>query len=164
VVGALAGAVVVDVLGAVVLVAGAPLAGAVAVGVLVVVAGVVVVPVGAVLVVVVCVGASDAGVVDVPDGGADPLDGSAAKAPPTSGPPSPAAVNPPPASAETNARRTQKRAPFTPDMLGPCSSLFGPVVAVEQSAAPGGRPLDPIHIGREPHLGKGFVIVTVSRG
>ncbi len=90
--------------------------------------GVVVVPVGVVgvpalvLVVVVWVGASGAGVVEVPDGGSRPVGGSAASAPPDSGPPSPMAVNPPPASAERITRRAAERAPFTPDMLGPCSS------------------------------------------
>jgi hypothetical protein len=187
VVGALAGAVVVEVL-----VAGGSLAGVLVVGVGVVVGvvvpDVVVVPVGVVLVVVVCVGVSEAGVVEVPDGGEELGEGSLASAPPVKGPPSPTAVMPPPASTETITRRTLKgapcradrssalkgtphrgrqagaleRAPFTSDMLGPCSSLCGPVVAVEQSAARGRRPPDPIHIGREPHLGKGFVIGAVT--
>jgi hypothetical protein len=137
-------------------------AGVVAVVVGVIVPGFVVVPVGVVLVVVVCVGASEAGAVEVPDAGEEPVDGSAASAAPPSGPPSPTAVKPPPASAEMIARRVHERAPFTPDMLDPCSSLCGPVVAVEQGAARGRRPLDHIHIGREPHLGKGFVIRAVT--
>jgi pyruvate/2-oxoglutarate dehydrogenase complex dihydrolipoamide acyltransferase (E2) component len=111
---------------------GAVVVGAVVVGaVVVVVPGAVAVPVGVVLVVVVCAGASGAGVVELPDGGAEPVDASAASAAPDSGPPN--TVNPPPASAETIARRAQKRTLFTPDMLDPCSSWFRPVVALEQS-------------------------------
>lgn len=170
VVGPLDGAAVGAVVVVVVVVLVGSLAGVVAgvVGVVVVVPGVVAVPVGMVLVVVVCVGASDAGVVDVPEDGVVPVDGSVASAVTASGPPNPTAVNPPPASTETIARRTPKgtsvleRAPFTPDMLGPCSSLCGPVVAVEQGAARGRRPLDRIHIGRKPHVGKGFVIGAVT--
>jgi hypothetical protein len=80
------------------------------------------------VVVVVVVGAEDAGVEVVPAGGVLPLDGSAASAPLGIGPPNPAAVKPPPASAERITRRTLKgtgtlkRAAFTSDMLGPCSS------------------------------------------
>jgi hypothetical protein len=129
--GAVVGAVVVATV--VVLVVGGSLAGVVAVVVGVVVPGVVAVPVGVVLVVLVCVGASDAVVVEVPVDGVELVDGSVASAAPVSGPPSPTAVNPPPASAEMIARRTLKgtsaldRAPPTPDMLGSCSSLCGPV-------------------------------------
>ncbi|HXC24067.1 MAG TPA: hypothetical protein VNU28_05735 [Solirubrobacteraceae bacterium] len=73
--------------------------------------GVVLVPVlvgvgvGVVAVVLVWVGAGGAGVVVVPDGGAGPIGGSAASAPPDNGPLSPTAVSPPPASAERSARR-----------------------------------------------------------
>ncbi|MGA9875504.1 MAG: hypothetical protein WBQ21_06825 [Solirubrobacteraceae bacterium] len=96
--------------------------------------GVVVVAVGVVLVVVVCVGASDAGVVEVSVEVAGSVGDSAASAIPESGPPRPTTVNPPPASIETIARRVQVRAPFTPCILGPCSSWFRPMVALEQSA------------------------------
>jgi hypothetical protein len=99
--------------------------------------GVVVVPVAGGVVVVMllvadCVGASGAGVVDVPEGGARPVGGSAASAPPDSGPPSPAAVKPPPASAERITRRAAVRALFTPGISGPCSSWSRPMVALEQ--------------------------------
>jgi hypothetical protein len=73
--------------------------------------GVVAVPVDVVVVdvVVVCVGAADPVVVGVPAGGVT-AGVSAAKAPPVSGPPIPAAVNPPPARAARITRRVRPRA------------------------------------------------------
>jgi hypothetical protein len=66
----------------------------------------VVVVVGVVGVVPVCVGAGGAGVLVVPDGGAEPVGSSAASAPPDNGPLNPSAVSPPPASAERITRRS----------------------------------------------------------
>lgn len=130
--------------------------------------GVVVVPVlggaaGVVVVVLVCVGAGEAGVVVVPDGGARPVGGSTASAAPDSGPLNPTAVRPPPARAERSVRRTLKRALLTPDMLGPCSSWFRPIVAFEQDSHTPRAPPDPIHIGREAWVGKGFVIELANK-
>lgn len=124
------------------------LGGALATGVkaVVVSVGAGVVVVGVVLVVD-WVGASGAGVVDVSVEGAVPTEGSAASAPPDSGPPRPATVKPPPASAERIARRIHMgtffgshpeghgpaaaaaRASFTPDIGGPCSLSSRPMVA-----------------------------------
>ncbi len=142
-------------------------------GVVVVLVPVLVVVVsGVVAVVLVCVwvGAGGAGVVVVSVAGASPLGGSAASAPPDNGPPSPTAVSPPPASAERITRRTfrgtgrLKGASSIPDMLGPCSFVSRPMVAFEQDIPIPREPPDPIHIGREARLRKGFVIGAVTSG
>jgi hypothetical protein len=73
-------------------------------------------------VVVVCVGAADPVVVGVPAGGVT-VGASAAKAPPVSGPPIPAAVSPPPASAVRIARRVRPRASLMRAALGTCGYL-----------------------------------------
>jgi hypothetical protein len=123
---------------------------------------------GVVAVVLVWVGADGAGVVVVPVGGAPPLGGSAASAPPDNGPFSPTAVSPPPASAERITRRTfrgtgrLKGASSMPDMLGPCSFVSRPMVAFEQDVPVPREPPDPIHIGREARLRKGFVIGAIN--
>jgi hypothetical protein len=125
-----AGVVAAGVVAVVVVLAGGSLTGVV----VVTRGGVVVVSVGVVLVVVVCVVVSGADVVEVPVVETGSVGGSLARAAPESGPPSPIAVNPPPASTETIARRAHRRASLTPDMLDPYSSWFRPLIALEQGA------------------------------
>ncbi|HEY5261433.1 MAG TPA: hypothetical protein VIJ33_04930 [Solirubrobacteraceae bacterium] len=127
--GTVVGVVAVGVVVVVVLAGGSPTGVVVVAG-----GGVVVVAVGVVLVVVVCVGTSGAGVVEVSVVPAGSVGDSAASAIPDIGPPKPTTVNPPPASIETIARRVQERASLTPCILGPYSSWFRPMVALEQSA------------------------------
>ena len=128
-VGAFVGVAGVVAAGAVVVVV--VLAGGSLTGVVVVAAGGgVVVSVGVVLVVVVCVGVSAPTSSRFPWWSAGSVGGSLARAAPESGPPSPIAVNPPPASAEMIARRARRRASLTPDMLGPYSSWFRPMIAL----------------------------------
>jgi len=87
-------------------------------------------------------------------------DASAASAPPARGPLRPAAVSPPPASADSIARHARLRVGVI-GYLHQSWSLCGPIFVVgAASPRSGGTPTDS-HIGREAETRKGFVIVVV---
>jgi hypothetical protein len=85
---------------------------------------------------------------------------SAPSAPPVRGPPRPAAVSPPPANADSIARRRRRRGLFIGGPSGPCCS-WRSIVVVAWTAPrsyPGHGPAPfSSHIGTQARIAKGFV-------